>query len=128
MMRDSGYMMRDAKHENGSFFTKESGFGGFHFFDHFAELAESNVLDLTDAFAGHTKLFTNFFESFLRAAIETESSGEDGGFARIEGLDHFAQHARNSLAFEMLVRSIGAFVLDNFSEIIRIFIPNGSVE
>src|SRR5438132_9766648 len=55
-----------------------SRFRGFHLLDHLAKLFKSNVLDLTDAFPGHAKLLTDFFECLLRSAIQAEAGAQDG--------------------------------------------------
>src|SRR5439155_659851 len=97
-----------------------SGLRRLHLLDHFPEFLEGDVLDLADALAGDAKFLADFFESLLGAAVQTKTGAEDGGFARIEGLDHFLKHASDGLFLEVLVRSVGVFVLDDFGEVVGV--------
>src|ERR1043166_6693972 len=67
----------------------ESAFGRFEFFNHFAHLAQGDVLNLADTFARHAEFFPDFFERFFRAAVQPEPRAQKGGLWGGGGLGHF---------------------------------------
>ena len=88
--------------------TRPSQLRRLHFLDHLAQFFQRDILDLADAFAGDAEFLADFFQRFFRAAVEAEAGAQDGRFARIEGLDHFLEHAGDGLFFELLVGRVGA--------------------
>ena len=70
----------------------------------------------------------DFLEGLLRTAVEAEPGAENRRFARVKSLDHLLEHARDGFFFELLVRSVGALVLDDLSKVIRVLIADGRVE
>jgi hypothetical protein len=61
----------------------------FEFFNHFAKLVQSNVLDLPDALARDTKFLADFLEGLFAAAIEPEAIAQDGRFPLGRGSSPF---------------------------------------
>src|SRR5207253_11089773 len=105
-----------------------SGLCRLHLLDHLAELLQSDVLNLAHALAGDAELLPDLLERFLWTTIKTETRPQDRGFTRIECLNHLLQHPSDGLFFQLLLMRVGTLVLDDFGEIVRVFIPNGSIQ
>ncbi len=55
----------------------------FELFDHPPKFAQSDVLDLPDAFACNAEFLADFFQSFFVTAIESETVAQNRRFAGI---------------------------------------------
>src|SRR3954464_5104264 len=84
------------RHSGGYFLNR------FTIFNPFAQLFEGNILKLADSLTSNTKLLSHFLERLFAPAVKAEAVAQDGGFARIQGLHHFADQIRVRFVLKLL--------------------------
>jgi len=93
-----------------------------------AQLAESDVLELTDALTSDAETPTDLVQGLLRPAFEAETLLEDRQLPGIEDPQELAQHLVGRGLLEGRIGTLALGVGNDIRESARILVPEGGVQ
>src|SRR5207244_13105309 len=92
------------------------------------QFRKRNVLQLSNAFAGHAEFLSDFLESLWLSAVETEALESDFLFAVDEDVEETADFVTHIFVAQQLERRLGVLVPDDFAELSRTLVADWPID
>src|SRR6202790_5121521 len=80
------------------------------------QFRHGDILQLPDPLSGHSEFLSNFFESFLFAAVQPESLEDNLTLAVVQCLQKLAKFVAHVLVSEQLKRRLRVFITDDLAK------------